>query len=276
VTTTSSRRVGLLFPGEMGAAVGAGVRGEVVWAGEGRSEATARRALEAGFRDVDTLTALAGESDVVLSVCPPAAAEDVATAVAAGGFRGLFVDCNAVAPARAERIAALVGHAGARAVDGAIISRKILNLYLSGDPDDVGEAASLFAGSNVRAIVLAGPVGTASALKMAFGGWNKLGLAIAAQAYAIARAYGVDEALAAEGVDASRFVRAAPKAWRWAPEMANVADTCAELGLPEGLARGGEALFARWARHRDRPAGLEELLDDLRSVGEPRPAADPG
>ena len=48
--TVGRMRVGLLFPGEMGAAVGAAVRGEVLWASEGRSGATAARA--AGFEDV--------------------------------------------------------------------------------------------------------------------------------------------------------------------------------------------------------------------------------
>ncbi len=37
-------RVGLLFPGDMGAAVGAAVKDEVLWASAGRSEATAKRA----------------------------------------------------------------------------------------------------------------------------------------------------------------------------------------------------------------------------------------
>ena len=39
----SMTRVGLLFPGEMGALVGSAVTGEVLWASEGRSEATRER-----------------------------------------------------------------------------------------------------------------------------------------------------------------------------------------------------------------------------------------
>jgi hypothetical protein len=98
---------------------------------------------------------------------------------------------------------------------------------------------------------------------MAFGGWNKIGIALVAQAFAIARAYGVEDALAAEGVPAERVTRAAPKAWRWAPEMDEVAETCAGLGLPEQTARGAADLYRRWSRHRDRPAELDTLLDDL-------------
>src|SRR5437870_4505269 len=85
-------RIGLLFPGEMGALVGAQARGEVLWASEGRSEATAKRA--AAFTDMGTVAELVAASDVVLSICPPAIAENVAEQVA--GFDGLYVEANAI------------------------------------------------------------------------------------------------------------------------------------------------------------------------------------
>jgi 3-hydroxyisobutyrate dehydrogenase-like beta-hydroxyacid dehydrogenase len=253
-------QVGLLFPGEMGALVGAAADADVLWASEGRSEATARRAAEAGFRDVGTVAELVAASEIVLSICPPAIAEEVAGAVAERGFDGIFVEANAIAPARAERIAETLGR---RVVDGSVISASAVNLYLSGNPAEVERVAELFAEGHVTAIPLPGAVGAASALKMAFGGWNKIGSALTAQAFAIARAYGVEAALAAEGVDAQRVVRAGPKAWRWAPEMEEVADTCASLGLPNGIGRGAAELFSRWEAHRDRPAELDRLLDDL-------------
>ena len=80
-------RVGLLFPGEMGALVGSAVHGEVFWASEGRSEATRSRAE--AFRDVGTVRELVAESQVVISLCPPAIAEDVAGEVAGEGFEGV-------------------------------------------------------------------------------------------------------------------------------------------------------------------------------------------
>jgi 3-hydroxyisobutyrate dehydrogenase-like beta-hydroxyacid dehydrogenase len=256
-------RLGLLFPGEMGTDMGRATRGEVLWASEGRSEATTRRATTAGFRDVGTVAALVEASEIVLSVCPPAVAEQVAEQVAELGFRGLYVEANAISPLRAERIALLLAGLGAQMVDGAIIGRTGLHLYLSGGEQAVAKTAELFAGSNVSAIPLAGEVGAASALKMAFGGWNKAGVALAAQAYAIARAYGVEHALSQEGVEGERIVRAGPKAWRWSPEMEEVAQTCGSLGVPEEMAHGAAELFARWAAHRDQPAELERLLDDL-------------
>jgi 3-hydroxyisobutyrate dehydrogenase-like beta-hydroxyacid dehydrogenase len=250
--------VGLLFPGEMGALVGSAVDGEVLWASEGRSEATRARAEP--FRDVGTVRELVAASQIVLSLCPPAIAEEVAGEVAAEGFEGIFVEANAIAPERARRIAEYL-----RCVDGSVISRSDVNLYLSGDADDVAAVAALFRDGEVKPIPLDGGVGAASALKMAFGGWNKIGTALTAQAYAIARAYGVEDALAAEGVDSDRFVRAARKAWRWAPEMEEVASTAEASGLPGGMGRGAAELFRRWEAHRDRPADLDGLLDDLSS-----------
>jgi len=251
-------RVGLLFPGEMGTLVGTAAGADVLWASDGRSEATARRASEAGFRDVGTVDELVAQSEIVISLCPPAIAEEVAGQVAAAGFDGLYTEANAIAPARVERIAKTL-----RCVDGAVIARAGLNLYLSGEKVDVDAVAGLFEDGEVNAIPLEGGIGAASALKMAFGGWNKIGTALAAQAYAIARAYGVEEALAGEGVESGRILRAGPKAWRWAPEMEEVAATCAALGLPDGMPRGAAELYSRWDAHRDRPAELERLLDDL-------------
>ena len=252
-------QVGLLFPGEMGTLVGAAANAEVLWASERRSDATAQRAEGAGFRDVGSLDELVAASEIVLSLCPPAIAEEVAAEVGAAGFQGLYVEANAITPVRAQRIADSLP----RCVDGSVIARAGLNLYLSGDADDVAQLVDIFRGGEVNAIPLQGGIGAASALKMAFGGWNKIGTALTAQAYAIARAYGVEDALAGEGVESDRVLRAGPKAWRWAPEMEEVAATCASLGLPDGMARGAAELYARWDAHRDRPAELEKLLDDL-------------
>ena len=255
--------VGLLFPGEMGTLVGAAANAEVLWASEGRSDATAQRAEAAGFRDVGSVDELVAASEIVLSLCPPAIAEEVAAEVGAAGFQGLYVEANAITPVRVQRIVDSLP----RCVDGSVIARAGLNLYLSGDADDVAQVVDIFRGGEVNAIPLEGGIGAASALKMAFGGWNKIGTALTAQAYAIARAYGVEDALASEGVESDRVLRAGPKAWRWAPEMEEVADTAALLGLPDGMGRAAAELFRRWDAHRDQPAELEQLLKDLTPEG---------
>ena len=112
--------VALLHPGAMGAAVGRqAVRGgaTVRWVSAGRSEQTRRRAEEAGFDAHPDLSSALRGADVVLSICPPAAAEDLAGQVR--GYRGVFIEANAISPARVRRIAALLDHA--RVVDGGII-----------------------------------------------------------------------------------------------------------------------------------------------------------
>ncbi|PYM34948.1 MAG: phosphogluconate dehydrogenase, partial [Candidatus Rokuibacteriota bacterium] len=116
--------IGLLHPGEMGAAVGASARADgarVLWAGEGRGAATRARAAAVGLEDVGTLDELARRSELIVSVCPPDAALDLARAVAERRFAGLYLDANAVAPGTAREIGAIVEKAGATFVDGGII-----------------------------------------------------------------------------------------------------------------------------------------------------------
>ena len=109
--------VGLLHPGEMGAAVGAVLRGQgtrVVWASAGRSEETRARAEAADLEDVGSVAEVA-RSDVVFSICPPHAALEVARSLE--GFGGVYVDANAVSPATAARVAEVAGEF----VDGGIV-----------------------------------------------------------------------------------------------------------------------------------------------------------
>jgi hypothetical protein len=121
----SMRTVGLLHPGEMGASIGAAVRRagvEVLWVSAGRRPATRRRAQAADLTDAGALPALVARSGLVLSVCPPQAAIQVAGAVAALGFGGIYVDANAVAPTTARALGVIVERAGGgRFVDGDLI-----------------------------------------------------------------------------------------------------------------------------------------------------------
>lgn len=121
-------RIGLLHPGEMGAALAAQIDGEVLWANEGRSEVTAARAEEAGLIDEGSLEDLVAAVDVILSVCPPAAAREVARSVAALGLEGVYVDANGVAPATVREIALHFEHF----VDGKSLDRRRLRMSSAG------------------------------------------------------------------------------------------------------------------------------------------------
>ena len=87
MTITKDSVIGLLHPGEMGAAVGRCLTGagyQVLWASEGRGADTAARARDAGLTDVRTARRMTAEADVIVSVCPPHAALDVAWAASSG------------------------------------------------------------------------------------------------------------------------------------------------------------------------------------------------
>ncbi|HVW89861.1 MAG TPA: DUF1932 domain-containing protein [Gaiellaceae bacterium] len=228
-------KIGLLHPGAMGAAIGAAVDGEVLWASEGRSEAT--RARAASFRDAGTLAALVAEADLILSICPPHAALEVARACA--GFDGLYVDANAISPARAREIAALQP----RFVDGGIIGGpESPALYLSGE--EAAEVARLFPALETHVVP------DASAVKMAFAAWTKGTAALLLAIRETAAHYGVeDEWRGAAPELGGRLARAEAsareKGWRWAGEMDEIADTFAAAGQPEGFHRAAAEVYRR-------------------------------
>src|SRR5712691_5459815 len=119
-----SKPIGILHPGQMGIVVAISAKNssnEVWWASEGRSEATARRASEAGLCDAGSLQALCRRCEIIVSVCPPDAAETLAHEVANVGFQGTFIDANAIAPERVCRIAERMEAGGIDFVDGGII-----------------------------------------------------------------------------------------------------------------------------------------------------------
>jgi 3-hydroxyisobutyrate dehydrogenase-like beta-hydroxyacid dehydrogenase len=252
--------IGLLHPGAMGAAVGgllARSGRTVLWASEGRSEASGARAHAAGLQDAGSVAALAACADLVLSICPPHAA--VATARAAR-FAGIYVDANAISPATAAEVRAIVEDAGARYVDGAIIGPPPApgdagaRLYVSGP--DAPAVAAVFAATGLETPVLGPEPTTASALKMVYAGWTKGSAALLLTVRAAAREHGVEEALIAEWAHSipalpDRSVQAQraadEKGWRWVAEMQEIAATMAAAGLPAGFHEAAAEVFRRSA-----------------------------
>jgi 3-hydroxyisobutyrate dehydrogenase-like beta-hydroxyacid dehydrogenase len=278
----AATKVGLLHPGEMGAAVGAALRGrgiDVLWASSGRSAATAERARRASLTDVDSVEYVVRESDVVVSVCPPHAALEVAGTVR--GFDGVYVDANAVSPGTAREIAATVEDAGARYVDGGIVGPppapgRPTTLYLSGGLGTT--VADLFAGTPVQARVISAEPGAASAVKMAYAAWTKGTAALLLAIRALAQTEDVEAALLDEWADSIpelpddslRSARAAArKGWRWVGEMEEIASTFASAGLPDGFHLAAAEVFRRSPRREDAQADeqmLADVLDALRGV----------
>jgi 3-hydroxyisobutyrate dehydrogenase-like beta-hydroxyacid dehydrogenase len=263
--------VGLLHPGEMGATLGSVLREAghtVLWASSERSAATAGRAGDAALEDARTITELARRSEVILSVCPPHAAVDVARAVS--GFRGVFVDANAVSPATTRAVGDVVESGGARFVDGGIVGGPptepgATRLYLSGV--HAGAVAGLFDGTIVSARVVSDEIGAASATKMVYAAWTKGTAALLLAILAAARGHRVEETLVAEWRESlpalpERAVAAARsagrKGWRWTFEMEEIAATLAAAGVPDGFYRAAAEVFRRSPRLDG--AALDDVL----------------
>ena len=109
--------------------------------------------------------------EMILSICPPHAALEIARSLA--GSRGLVLDANAVSPATAREIGAVLGE---RWADGGIVGPPpdragTTRLFLSGPGGE--EVAALFAGTRLEAVVLAGSPVAASTVKMAYAAWTK-------------------------------------------------------------------------------------------------------
>jgi 3-hydroxyisobutyrate dehydrogenase-like beta-hydroxyacid dehydrogenase len=245
--------VGLLHPGEMGAAVGGVLRErgiEVLWASAGRSAATAERARAAGLEDAGDVAELCRRCEILLSICPPHAAVEVAQA--ASGFAGIYVDANAIAPATARSIEELQP----RFVDGGIVGPPptragTARLYLSGG--EAAQIAELFGGTTVDVRVIAG---SASALKAAYAGWTKGSGALLLTVRELARAEGVEDALLEEWrlsipeleerlAGAERSAR--QKGWRWIGEMQEIARSMDAHDLPTGFHEAAAEVFRRAA-----------------------------
>ncbi len=277
-----NQTIALLHPGEMGAALGAclvarGLR--VLWVSQGRSAATRKRAEAAGLEECETLDRALAAAEIVLSVCPPHGALDLARAVAAKKtFRGIFVDANAVAPASAREIGRVIEAAGASFVDGGIIGPPPnapgrTRLYLCGGARE--KIAALFASTHVQAIALEGETGAASALKMAYAAWTKGTAALVAAIRALAQSEGVDANLVEEWKLSQpqplRESDAVPgkvrKAWRWVAEMEEIAASFEAAGLPGGFHLAAAEIYDRLAAFKDSaaPPPLDEVTKALRA-----------
>ena len=181
------------------------------------------------------------------------------------GYRGIYVDGNAVSPDSTRTIGEIVTAAGARFVDGGLIGPPphgpgTTRFYLSGS--GAQEVAARFARGPLTAIALDGPVGAASALKMAYAGWNKGSQALLLAIRALAAREGVDDALVREWAlsmpdlpkrSEQAVTGNSRKAWRFVGEMHEIAATFAAAGLPDGFHEAAAVVFERMSHWKDTP-----------------------
>ena len=267
--------IGVLHPGAMGQSVALALRENghsVYWVSEGRSAQTAARAAD--LLPVARLDELTAQVQAVISVCPPEQAEQVAQMVADCHFDGVYVDANAVAPSTSRRIAQ---HFGAQYVDGGIIgppahTAGTTRLYLSGTL--ATEVADWFAEGPLQALAMGSQPDAASALKMAYAAYTKGHSALLLAVNALAEAAGVRDTLTAEWAISQPALAArseataqgtAPKAWRFAGEMQEIAQAFAAHDLPDGFHQAAAEIYQRMAKLKTvDQADLQQVLSTLR------------
>lgn len=271
-------RLGLIHPGAMGASVGAAVRSNghtVLWASAGRTTGTAARARRADLEDAGTVPTLVNASDIVLSVCPPHAAEDVAREVAELGFSGIYVECNAISPDRTRAIQRIIEDGGAQYVDGGIVGGPAwtreakTRLYLSGPR--AAEVAACFAGSPLETPVVSDRIGAASAVKMGYAAYTKGTTALLTAILGMVEKEGVRPDLARQWGETfteqtvRRVCANTAKAWRFVGEMHEIAATFRGAGMPGGFHEAAAEVYERLEAFKDHtePPSIEAVLEAL-------------
>jgi 3-hydroxyisobutyrate dehydrogenase-like beta-hydroxyacid dehydrogenase len=100
-------KIGILHPGEMGISIAASALNHghrVYWLSKGRSDRTRERAEKFNLLEIDSSFQFYQTCELIISICPPHAAEEVASSVSEAGFQGLYLDANAISPQRAIKI----------------------------------------------------------------------------------------------------------------------------------------------------------------------------
>ena len=255
-----AENVGILHPGEMGVSVAASAQNSgctVFWVSTDRSPQTRQRAESHSLVDAYSLDKLCQVCPILISVCPPHAAEDMARQVLAQSFKGLYVDANAISPQRAMRIAERMMEGGAAFVDGGIIGGPAWKpgatwLYLSGK--DAPRAAGRFSAGPLQAQVIGDKIGKASALKMCYAAYTKGTTALLGEILAAAEGLGVREALEQQWSYSDpgfseqttlRLRKVTAKAWRFEGEMVEIAATFAGAGMPDGFHLAAAEVYRR-------------------------------
>lgn len=256
------RTVGIMSPGDMGHGIGRAIKEggrRVLTSLAGRSERSRGLATKAGMEDAGSLKELVDDADVVLSIMPPASAvpfaEEVAKLMRSTRRTPLFADLNAISPETTRRIQKIIEGAGAAYVDGSIIGRApgvtklATRIYVSGP--EAGRLEEL-ACETIRVHNLGAEVDRASTIKMIYAGLKKRTWALQAATLIAAERHGVLDAYFSELEYSQQALLQAMQQWvgflaadaeRWHPEMVEIAQTYAAVGVTPNFHRGAEELY---------------------------------
>jgi 3-hydroxyisobutyrate dehydrogenase-like beta-hydroxyacid dehydrogenase len=273
-------KIGILHPGEMGVSIAASAINsshQVYWLSQNRSDKTRTRAEKLNLLEIDSLFQFCRTCEIIISVCPPHAADGVASSVSENGFQGFYLDANAISPQRAVKIEQILEANQIHFVDGGIIGGpawkpKETWLYLSGERANA--IASCFSNGPLETKIIGNEIGKASALKMCYAAYSKGTTALLSAILATAESLGVrnelyqqwrmDEEDFPEQVD-RQAARVTAKAWRFEGEMKEIAGTFQEAGLPDGFHLAAAEIYHRMADFKDavEPPPLDTVLKAL-------------
>jgi 3-hydroxyisobutyrate dehydrogenase-like beta-hydroxyacid dehydrogenase len=273
-------KIGILHAGEMGISIAASALNndhQVYWMSQSRSDKTRARAEKYNLIEIASLLQFCQTCDLIISVCPPHAAEEVAKSVLEAGFQGSYLDANAISPQRAIRLGNTLEANNIQFVDGGIIGGPAWKpnetwLYLSGTY--AHKIASCFAKGPLETKIIGTEIGKASALKMCYAAYSKGTTALLAAILANAESLGIRSELYelwnlgdsgfSEQV-ARRVTYVTAKAWRFEGEMLEIASTFQNEGLPGGFHEAAAEIYHRMAHFKDAPEtpSLDHVLKSL-------------
>jgi len=273
-------KIGILHPGEMGISIAASAVNsghEVFWISEDRSGKTRSRAQKHGLIDAGSLTEFCQTCEIIIGICPPHVAEELAKQVVQHNFKGTYLDANAISPERSIKIGGMLAANNIRFVDGGIIGGpawepKSTWLYLSGK--DAHKFANCFSNGPLETKIIGDEIGKASALKMCYAAYTKGTTALLCAILGTAESLGVREELYgqwdmddpgfSEQVN-RRVTRVTAKAWRFEGEMREIAETFHSTGMPRGFHDAAAEIYDRISSFKDAEPipQLEAVLQKL-------------
>ena len=275
--------IGITSPGDMGQGVAMCIKAlgfNVCMASDGRSARTRGLGEKAGLTDCGSLEKLVQTCDMVLSVLDPGAAVTNARAIAAAckatGRKIEFVECNAIAPQTMNEINDIMTAVGCTVVDAGIIGPPPRNgakqrFYVSGPNVNLMDRIN---SPQINVKVAGEKIGDASAVKMCYAALTKGSIALGTELLIAARKLGVDKTLEAEFSSSqselhqsvlTRSAGMAFKAYRWVPEMNEIAKTFEGAGMTPRIFQGAADLYAQIAVTPQGKESPEEARDKKRS-----------
>jgi 3-hydroxyisobutyrate dehydrogenase-like beta-hydroxyacid dehydrogenase len=273
--------IALIAPGNMGSAIAKRLtehKVTVLTALTGRSQASAKRASDAGMRGVEDRQL--AEADFFMSIVPPgealALAKRLAPVLTAANKKPIYVECNAVSPRTMNQIAKVIEATGCAFVGAAIIGPPPKPGSTNTKIYAAGPAAAQFAKLNDYGLivrVLEGPLTAASALKMSYAGITKGFTALGAAMMLAAIRGGSAQALHAELAESQPallgyLTRQVPnmytKAYRWVAELEEISTFVGgdfpEHAMLEAAAKFYERIAADVDGGNIEPGAMDEFL----------------